>query len=417
VLAAFVVPFDAAAQGSGGLNSAQHIDAPYLLLVSIDGLGNAAMAEASTPALDAIGRGGVRASAMRPVFPTLTFPNHYSIATGLYPAEHGIVGNEFPSADRQRWYSYRDRLSVQDPAWYGGVPIWVRAEQAGMVAAAFFFVGTEAPIAGIRPTYSYLYDQSVPGKVRIEQVLDWLALPGPRRPHLVTLYFEAVDVASHRYGPGHPRTRAAIEAVDGLIGRLLAGVARLPLADEVYVIVVSDHGQAAYEDPRRPYVLEQHIDITDARMVDGGNYVMLYFERPERGRLERMADTINAGWDHGTAYLREDAPAHWRVPGADTRYADLIVQANPGHAVVSSVTRRAKITPGAHGWDPHAPGQAAIFLATGPRLPAARRIGEISVVDVYPLMLDILGLAPPAGYDTGSRVLSDLLGETAHATD
>ena len=158
-------------QGSGGVNSPAQQGKPYVILISIDGFRYDLQRLFDTPGMDRISANGVKADAMVPVYPTLTFPNHYSIATGLYPANHGIVDNEFYSRDRQRFYSLRDRRAVQDGSWYGGTPLWVAAEQQGMVSAAYFFVGTEADVQGIRPTYWYPFNGTVPGEDRVTQVL------------------------------------------------------------------------------------------------------------------------------------------------------------------------------------------------------------------------------------------------------
>jgi len=167
--------------GSGGRNAADRLDSPYLILISIDGFRWDYPSIYATPALDRLAAGGVRAEAMRPVYPSLTFPNHYSIATGLYPAEHGIVHNHFPNGERDAWYHLWDRSSVEDGRWYGGVPIWVAAEKAGMVSAAYYFVGTEAAIGDVMPSHWYSFDESVPAGARVEQVIDWLQLPADER--------------------------------------------------------------------------------------------------------------------------------------------------------------------------------------------------------------------------------------------
>ena len=158
----------ALAQGSGGINLPEHRDKPYLVLVSLDGFRWDYQDLYNTPALDRIAADGVRAERMIPVFPTLTFPNHYSIATGLYPAHHGLIDNTFPNDDLSDWYSIRRREAVQDGAWYAGEPVWVAAEKAGMVTAAYYFVGTEADIQGIPMTYWHTFDASVPGTTRVQ---------------------------------------------------------------------------------------------------------------------------------------------------------------------------------------------------------------------------------------------------------
>lgn len=408
-------PVAGIAGGSGGVNAPEHLDKPYLILISIDGLGAGGRARTRTPAMDRLAASGVTAASMQPVWPSLTFPNHYSIATGLYPREHGLVGNNFPSEDRGDWYSLGNRAAVQDGKWYAGEPIWVSAEKAGMVAAAYFFVGTEAPIQGIRPTYSYLFNSQVPALTRVNQALEWLALPDEQRPHLVTLYFEYVDDASHKYGPAASETSVVVSRVDGYIRRLLNGIDALPFRDDVYVIIVSDHGQSAWLAPDEAYVLSEHVDIRDAGVVEGGNYVMLYYDRPDDEHIRSMVETINGTWEHGKAYVRGDTPEHWRIAD-DGRYADVLIQADDGHAVVTEEERKRWLSGGAHGWPPEAAGMGATFIASGPRLPEGRVLGEISVVDVYPLMLDILGLPLPAGYVVRESELNGILEDETEKT-
>jgi predicted AlkP superfamily pyrophosphatase or phosphodiesterase len=403
----------AAAPGSGGMNAPAHRDKPYLVLISIDGFGWDARGRAHTPALDRLAERGVVARSMRPAWPSLTFPNHYAIATGLYPAEHGIVGNNFPNDGRDDWYSLADRAAVENPEWYQGEPIWVSAEKAGMVSASYFFVGTEAAVQGIRPTHSYLFDEKVPAAARVEQVVDWLQLPGEERPHLITLYFEHVDHASHRYGPDAPETIAAIEKVDSHIGDLMDGIAQTAIRDEVYVIVVSDHGQARYVAPDDGYVLAEHVDIGEAGVVEGGNYVMLYYDTPDAAHIEQMVATINQTWGDGKAFVRGDTPAHWRVTH-DDRYPDVFIQADIGHAVMTDAQQKRRLNSGAHGWPPESAPMGATFIAAGPDLPAGQELGEISVVDVYPLMLDILDLPRPPGYVVNDSELVGILATPQH---
>lgn len=394
---------DATAAGTGGVNAPGQVDKPYLVLVSLDGFGPAFRDLAETPALDRLEREGIAADAMQPVFPSLTFPNHYSIATGLYPAEHGIVNNRFPSRDRGRWYRLDDREAVQDGQWYGGEPIWVRAEKSGMVAAAFYFVGTEAAVAGVRPSHYRLFDADVPGEARVDEALRWLALPSDARPHVITLYFEDVDSASHDHGTDSAEARAAVARVDGYLARLLAGLEAQGLDDETYVVVVSDHGQANYvaDDV---FVLDEYVDLDGFDIVEGGSYAMLYADTAEADRLERLVGRINAAWDSGRAYLRSEVPSAWRV-GDDPRYPDVIIQPDVGSAVLSSRELESQLKPADHGWPPEAPSMHAFFVAVGPGLPAGQPVGMIRSTDVYPLMLRMLDLEAPEGFEAAPSAL------------
>jgi len=384
--------------GSGGRNAADRLDSPYLVLISIDGFRWDYPSIYATPALDRLAAGGVRAESMRPVYPSLTFPNHYSIATGLYPAEHGIVHNDFPNEERNAWYHLWDRSSVEDGRWYGGVPIWVAAEKAGMVSAAYYFVGTEAAIGGVSPSHWYSFDGSIPAQARVDQVIDWLRLPDDERPHLITLYFEDVDNAGHDFGQGSAELAEAVGRVDANIGRLLDAIDELEIRDMIHVLVVSDHGQAGHAHPDQALILSDHIDIDGLEIIDGGTYASIYQQVPDKVRAAEIRDAINANWSHGRAYLRDEAPAHWRVTD-DARFPDIFVAPDLHYTVLSNADKRHELHPGDHGWDPENRDMHGIFFASGPRIRAGEEIGEISAVDVYPLMLELLQIADDNGRD------------------
>jgi predicted AlkP superfamily pyrophosphatase or phosphodiesterase len=380
-------------------------DKPYLVLVSIDGFRWDFADRYQAEHIASIGARGLHAQALQPAFPTLTFPNHFSIATGLPPAQHGLVANEFPDEEREHWYFYKDRATVQDGDWYLAEPIWVTAERAGMRTAAFYFVGTEADVGGVRPTHWKAFDPDVGGDVRVQQVLDWLAEPVETRPHLITLYFEEVDDTTHWYGVDSPQSLAAIRRVDGLVGQLLDGIRALAHGNEIYVFLVSDHGVAAYEPRQEPLVLDRIVDLTGVRVVEGGPFAWLYFEAADRDGPAAARDAINAQWDCGRAMLPAEAPAAWAV-STSRRFPDLIVQANPGCAVISTSTKRDKINAGDHGWAPETPDMRGAFYALGPRIRPGTRPGVMQITDVYPLMLAVLELTPPGPVESYPGLLS-----------
>ena len=368
--------------GSGGRNAPGRAEGPSLILISIDGFGWDYLSAYPTPALDRIAESGVRAESMRPVFPSLTFPNHYSIATGLYPAEHGIVHNHFPDEAREDWYHLWDRESVEDGRWNGGEPIWVTAERHGLVSAAYYFVGTEAAIQGVPPSHWHSFDASVPGGERVAQVTEWLQWPGDRRPQLITLYFEHVDTAGHDFGLGSPELAAA----------------------------VADHGQASYVNPEASFVLRDHIDLAGLEIIAGGAYAWIYQEQPDRERARKIRDAINENWAHGRAVLRDEAPAGWHI-SASRRFPEIFVVPELGHGVVAERDDLDKLKPGDHGWDPSNRAMHGIFLAAGPSLPQGRVVGEVSPVEIYPLMLELLQIEAPAPAPGRSGLLSSLIGD------
>jgi predicted AlkP superfamily pyrophosphatase or phosphodiesterase len=371
----------------------------YLLLISIDGFRWDYLDKYSTPAMHELASRGVRADALLPVFPTLTFPNHYSIATGLYPQNHGLVANEFPDPESGGWYNYKKKETAQDGRWYGGEPIWVAAAKAGMPTAAFYFVGSEADIQGIRPDRWNAYNKLITGDLRTAQVLQWLAEPEETRPQVITLYFDDVDDHSHWTGVGSAAMVAAITRVDGYIQQLLDGLDTLPYKDQVSIVLVSDHGQGDYSNPGPPFILDGRYSLDGITPVDGGSYLFLHFDEPDPQRVARLQQAINQDWDCGQAYTPEDAPTAWQV-GDNPRFPELILTPDPGCAVLSHPDKASKINHGDHGWAPEDPDMHGIFIAMGPGIPAGLRIPPLRAVDIYPLFLRQLDL--PSSHKTDS---------------
>lgn len=376
----------APAAGTGGINRPGVGSRPFVVLVSFDGFHPDYLARFDTPHFDRLAARGMRAAGLVSVFPSLTFPGHYSIATGLHPEAHGMVGNEFFDPVRGAEFSYRRDGDTQDGSWWGGEPIWVTAETQGLVAAAFFFPGTEADVGGVRPSHWRPYDGRVPNRDRVGQVLAWLSLPAAERPHLVTLYFSLVDGAGHRLGPRDPGMRRSVERADRLLGRLTKGIDALPHAGRVVLAVVSDHGMAA-PDPDRTTVLRA-ADLAGVRLVQAGPAVSLHLGGA--GGARALHDRLNARLEHARAYLREELPAHLHARG-NPRLGDVVVLPDGLGMVLLPGDRPPA---GMHGWDPTLPEMRGIFLAAGPGIAAGVALPAVDAVDVYPLLCHLLGLTP-----------------------
>jgi predicted AlkP superfamily pyrophosphatase or phosphodiesterase len=392
----------AQAGGSGGVNRAEHVEKPYVVLVSLDGFRADYLDRTDVPNLRNVMQQGTRAAALLPVFPSLTFPNHYSLVTGLYADRHGIVSNGFYDPERKQTYALGNRETVTDGTWYRGEPIWVTAETQGMVASCFFWPGSEAAIRGVRPTDSRDYDAAIPVDERIRTVIAWLQRPPERRPHLITLYFSEVDSSSHAVPLGTPAVDAAIRSVDGAIGALLAGLDALPIRDRVYLLITSDHGMVETTS-KQSVRLDTLVRMDDIEIAFGGPVANVHVRTPSRAREVR--DAINAKLQHGRAYLRSDVPAHHRYRD-DPRIGDVVVimeeswmLAVPPRATAKPSTAKPRERWGAHGWDPSFPSMHAIFVARGPRIPPGSTIPALRTIDVYPLMTTLLGLRAPRGID------------------
>lgn len=384
--------------------------AAYVVMVSFDGMHPDMIERAATPRFDAVARNGVRASGLIPSYPSKTFPNHYSLATGLYPARHGLVDNAFYDPRLDATYRLGDRETVRDGRWYGGEPIWVTAEAQGVRTASFFWVGTEAEIGGIRPTHFKYYDGTVPYEARVDSVLHWLSLPIERRPRLVMLYFSEPDHTGHERGPDAPAVDSAVARMDTVLGRLLDGLDGLPIADRVHLVLVSDHGIAPAPADQVVF-LDDAVDLEGVRVVNNATQALLYFAG-DTARLAEVQRALNEGLEHVVAYRPEQTPPAWRYRG-NPRIGDLVVAADVGW-----VLRFRDWEPwgggGTHGWDPRHPRMRGIFLAAGPGVRPGREIPAFENVHVYPLVARLLGVEPAAGIDGRLDVLQSVLREPAY---
>ncbi|HEY0778290.1 MAG TPA: ectonucleotide pyrophosphatase/phosphodiesterase, partial [Gemmatirosa sp.] len=194
------------------------------------------------PAFARLEAAGVRARALVPSFPSKTFPNHWTLVTGLRPGHHGIVANAFWDPVRQGEYRIRDTAAVRDASWYGGTPVWALAERAGIRTGTVFWPGSEAAVGGVRPSHWLRYASALPDSARVDTVAAWLALPAAARPRFVALYVSVADDSGHAAGPDAPATDSAIVEADRTLGRLLDRLDAMPGGNDVNVVVVSDHG-------------------------------------------------------------------------------------------------------------------------------------------------------------------------------
>jgi predicted AlkP superfamily pyrophosphatase or phosphodiesterase len=413
------VAADTPLRASGGVNAPSQRNKPYLILISIDGFKAEYLDRFELPSLRGLAERGARARAMIPVFPSLTFPNHYSLVTGLHPQRHGIVSNRFYDPARKASYVYTDGPTVTDGSWYGGEPIWVTAESQGMVAACYFWPGSEAEIKGVRPTTYNKYSSGVSNETRVQTVLEWLQLPAERRPHVITLYFSEVDEASHSGPLESPEVLKAAQSVDAAIGTLVAGIDGLPVRDQVYLVITSDHGMVNGSDAQTVR-LETILDapqLRDIAVSFGGPVANLHITGgPARAR--EIRDTINRRLARGTAYLRQEVPERLQLR-ENPRAGDIVVVMDEAWAMrtprpaaptparatdetaeqTASGERPARERWGMHGWDNAFPSMRAFFLVSGPGIRRGAIVDEVRTVDVYPLMAELLQLQPASGID------------------
>lgn len=372
-----------------------------VLLVSLDGFRADYLDPATTPNLEALASRGVRAEWMIPSFPSKTFPNHFSIVTGLTPDHHGIVANNIWDPVMQAMYRISDRAAVQNSDWYEGVPVWVTAEKNGVRTATLFWPGSEAPIGGVRPTHWLPYDGSMPHDDRIAWVVDRLVKTGAESVRFATLYFSDVDTGGHVGGPGSPEASAAIARVDATIGRLLQALADRSL-DHVNVIVVADHGMRQLSRSRVIF-LDDYIDPSSVRIADWSPVLAVW---PDATDVDSIYQALKNAHPNLGVYRPDEIPAHLEF-GTHRRVAPVVGIADPGWSVTthsSFDSRPERYDGGNHGYDNSDPDMRALFIAAGPAFREGVASAAFPNTDVYELVMAILGLTPEPGDGDLARV-------------
>jgi predicted AlkP superfamily pyrophosphatase or phosphodiesterase len=376
---------------------------PYVVLVSLDGFRYDYVKKYSAPNIAAMAsRGASAPDGMIPSYPSTTFPNHLALITGLYPEHHGIVANTFYDPARQQRYTYGDPAAVQDGSWYSGVPLWSLAEQNQMRAACYFWPGSEAEIAGKRPSYYLKFDPTIPNDQRIEQVLAWLRQPVAQRPHFITLYMAEVDGAGHEHGPDGKETADAVKFVDAGVGKLIAGLDALHLP--IDLIVLADHGM---ETTRGGWItLDQFADLSQFKSAGP-----LMFASSD-AEAEKAYRSLKGASDKFKVYRRADLPAELRYD-SNPRAGDPVVVASGPYSIRARTPAAGEPdkppSVGQHGYDPRVmPTMKALFVATGPDIRAGVTVQPFENVNVYPLIARILGL-PIGKIDADAKPLEGVL--------
>jgi predicted AlkP superfamily pyrophosphatase or phosphodiesterase len=376
--------------------------APVTILISIDAFRPDYLDRGVTPTLSALAASGVRAS-MRPSFPSKTFPNHYTLVTGLRPDRNGIVENNMvEDAIPGVKFAMSNHDAVLDRRWWDeATPIWVSAERAGIKTGTMFWPGSEAAIQGVRPSEYAAFNQATPAEARVDQALAWLDLPPAQRPRFLTLYFDEVDTAGHHHGPDSPEVNVAAAHTDAAIARLETGLkARGLVANQ---IIVADHGMAPIS-PDRVIYIDDILPKDAGKWLATGPFLTYY---PVAGRTAEVEHDLIRSWPHMQCWRKADIPARFHY-GHNPRVAPIFCLAETDWQIA---THASKLTDkGTHGFDNASPEMAAVFIANGPAFRAGARPATFDNVDVYPLLARLLGVAP----QPNDGRLADLAGALKH---
>lgn len=383
----------------GRKNQKNQIKKPYVILISADGFRADFFDLYQAHFLNTKKKQGLSAPYMIPSYPSLTFPNHYSIVTGLYPSHHGLVNNRYFDVTSNTEYSMGNKKLVGEGKWYGGTPLWVLAEKQGLLAASYFWVASEADIQGVRPTYYYVYNEVTQIDHRIQVVKDWLSLPEEKRPHMITFYFTEVDHDAHQFGPNDARVKESVQFVDQSIQKLEEALK--PLNLPINYIFVSDHGMKEV-DNKNTIALPKEVDLEAFKVPFGDALLQLYAKDKTKVKSTYEALKMNSDFD---TYLLDETPKHWHFNSSDDRYnrlGDILLV--PKLPRVFNLGKN-QTSLGKHGFDNYLPEMRASFLAWGPAFKAGKTIDAFENVNIYPLIANILGLSfDPKSIDGNAKV-------------
>lgn len=378
-----------------------------LLLISLDGFrwDYCEKFPEVTPNLRRLKATGASARGLIPVFPSNTFPNHYSIVTGLRPDHHGIVNNIFFDPNFGEFFHYNQPASSHDERWWGGEPIWITAVRQGRAAACSFWPGSEAPIHGRRPTFWKPYDYSISFEKRLDELISWLKLPVRERPAVITFYLEETNSAGHTYGPESPGLRAAVKLLDARIGAILERVAAEHVS--LNLVIVSDHGMTGLSS-ERVVKLEDYLDLEDVQVDFEGPVVGL---RPLDGNVEALMQKLSKLPSQARAFRREDLPNHLAVGTSPRQPPVWILAAEGWHVERRSAFNAMKdrYMKGEHGYDPALPDMHGILIVNGPAFRSdGAVVDETENIHIYNLLCAVVGLTPAVN-DGDDRLVREFL--------
>ncbi len=369
----------------------------YTILVSFDAFRWDYPQRGITPNLDYISKNGVHALSLKPCFPSKTFPNHYSIVTGMYPENHGIIANSFINPKTKQVYTLYDSAAVRDAKWYKGEAIWETAKRQGVKTASYFWPGSELTIDYRRPDYAEKFVYTRPYDDRINGVLNWLTLPYDQRPHFITVYFDATDTSGHNYGPNSKEVNYSIAVEDSLVGKILSGLKKLNLLDSTNVIVLSDHGMTELSKDK-VINIEDLLKGFKFKTSDKGTMMFIFPEESEKNAVYNRLKDLEKNYK---VYWKKDLPDYLYFKDSPL-VADIVVISDLGYSLFDEkdIEKYSKRFPGGnHGYDPTNIDMHGIFYAMGPDFKSGFTCGTIENINLYPLFAKLLGIFPNNNID------------------
>lgn len=357
---------------------------PYTILISFDGFRWDYLNRNITPNIEKLKNRGVCALSLKPSYPSITFPNHISIISGVYPQEHNIIGNFFNDVKNNKEYKITDTFEVTNPYWYNCEAFWETAEKNGIKTASYFWPYSEVRIPFKRPSITKKYEHYFPYEKRVDSVLAWLNLPLQQRPKFITLYFDATDTYGHKYGTESSKVDSVIQVLDNLIGRLLNGLSYSNLIDSTNIIIVSDHGM---------YNIKGHINLAEKlkkfkyqKVISGTIFSI------ETKKQKEVFQALKESEKNYKVYLKKDIPEYLNIKKAKF-LGNILVIPEPGYIITDNPNNEYEVKlKASHGWDNNFIDMHGIFVAAGPSFKTNYKTGTINNIDIYPLLCKIYNI-------------------------
>jgi alkaline phosphatase D len=385
-------------------NCSAKTETPYLVIFSFDGFRYDYADSVTLPDLNDVAKNGVRAQWMIPVFPTVTFPNHYSIATGLYPEHTGISYNRFYNSNLKKEYDYRNNLNTSDSSFYKGIPLWNFLQEKEIKTATSNWVGSNANINGMHAGYR-VFNLDIPFKNLMDTVLYWLQLPSEKRPHFIMSYFPEPDHTAHSFGPFGKPTLSKIKQIDSLLGYFRLHLQNLDIGKMVNIIVLSDHGMAVADSAKNIFIEKKVADKFIYR-IEGGNQCSYVYVK--KGLQNEFVAYLNQ-FKHIKSYSRGNFPKNWHLNDT-VCVPDLVLLADEGYNI--HIQGQSPTIGGSHGYDNTVQSMQTIFYATGPAFKNNYVQYPFENVDVFPLICNIFKVEVPVNIDGKYKDVEGMLTNT-----
>uniref|UniRef100_F7C789 Ectonucleotide pyrophosphatase/phosphodiesterase family member 5 n=1 Tax=Monodelphis domestica TaxID=13616 RepID=F7C789_MONDO len=374
-----------------------------ILLVSFDGFRWDYIYRVPTPHFHYIMKYGAYVKQVTNVFVTTTYPNHYTLVTGLYPESHGIIANDMYDSTRNKTFSLEDMNIYDSEFWEDATPIWITNQGAGHNTGAAMWPGTDVKIHGKFPTYYLPYNESVSFEDRVRRLIEWFKSKKPI--NLGLLYWEDPDEMGHNLGPDNPLMDSVISDIDNKLGYLISELNKEKLWDKMNLIITSDHGMTQCSG-EKIIELDQYVDPNDYILIDHSPVRAIL---PKKGKFDKIFAALNNAHPNLTVYKKEDIPDRFHYK-YHQRIQPILIMADKGWTILQN--RSNSFMLGNHGYDNALSDMHPLFLALGPAFKKNVSKESINSTDLYPLLCYILDI-PPLPHNGSLANVKELLSTTA----